>query len=80
MDERRLRRLIIPERAIVDLLNGHITFDKIDLPDDARAVGAYAEWAHKGIGVVVESATFDEVEAGAEIPLLPLLLGIRRRP
>ena len=70
-ESRRLRRMMIPDELIPDVLNGRITLDGLDLPADVRVLGSYADYAYKGIGLILESEAFALIELGVEIPLLP---------
>ena len=66
--ERRYKRLYVDHSALIGILNGVVEVADFVLPDDARVVHVYTDLMRHGFAVIVESATYDPVPAGEEVP------------
>lgn len=74
---RRLKRIIIPEDLLIDLLSCRLLNSKYvsipvgsSLPKDVKILSVDKDLARNSLYIIVEHDSFDEIEAGREIPLL----------
>lgn len=72
-NERRYVVLLIPDEALLDILNGDIKIKALDLPGDVCVVNIYNDNTRRMMGLVLQSEQFEPVLLGAEIPRLPPL-------
>ena len=80
-DERRYKRLLVPYRTIIGILNGTVTVADFVLPDDARVIYVQDDCRYGALSVTVESATYGPVPHGSEIPAVhSFAMRVRRRP
>ena len=74
---RRLKRIIIVEDLLIDLLSCRLLNNEYvsipissTLPEDAKILSIDKDLARNSLSIIVEHDSFDEVKAGREIPLL----------
>ena len=74
---RRFKRIIIAEDLLIDLLscrslnNEYVSIPVIStLPEDVKILSVDKDLSRNALSIIVEHESFDEVEAGREIPLL----------
>ena len=74
---RRLKRIIITEDLLIDLLSCRLlNREYVDipvsssLPEDVKILSVDKDLARNSLSLIVEHDSFDEVGAGREIPLL----------
>ena len=74
---RRLKRVIISEDLLIDLLSCRLLNNEYvsipvssTLPKDAKILSIDKDLARNALSIIVEHISFDEVKAGREIPLL----------
>ena len=72
-NERRYVVLLIPDEALLDILNGDIKIKALDLPGDVCVVNIYNDNTRRMMGLVLQSEQFEPVLLEAEIPRLPPL-------
>lgn len=77
--ERRYRMLMIEEQAILAILRGELELVQFDLPDDARVVAIQPDFQSQALAIAIESAMFDPVPLGMEIPRLIQYPAFRRK-
>lgn len=73
---RRLKRIIIPEDLLIDLLSCRLLNNKYvnipvgsSLPEDVKILSIDKDLARNALSIIVEHSSFDEVASGSEIPL-----------
>ena len=72
---RRRRVIYVPENYILALLSrgqvhnqGIRVPEPLGLPETARVVGVWSDWARNAFGIVVEDPSFEEVPEGITLP------------
>ena len=73
MNGRRYMILLIEEDLILAILLGKLTLVDFDLPDDATVVHIDPDFRYRGWALTIESASFEPVPFGNEMPRFPLL-------
>jgi hypothetical protein len=67
-NERRYKRLIIPYQTLINILHGTVELCDFVLPDDARVVHVQDDFQMAGIGLIIESASYEPVGLGYAVP------------
>ena len=74
---RRLKRIIIAEDLLIDLLCCRLLNNKYvnipvgsSLPEDVKILSIDKDLARNALSIIIEHNSFDEVKDGREIPLL----------
>jgi hypothetical protein len=78
--ERRYKRLLVPYQTLIGILNGTIELCDFVLPNDARVVHVQDDFQMAGIGIIVESASYEPIDLGCMIPnMYPIGMQMRRK-
>ena len=73
MKERRYMALLLEEDLILAILLGKLALVDFDLPTDATVAHIDFDFRRRGWALAIESASFEPVPFGHEIPQLRLL-------
>ena len=72
---RRLRVIYIPENYVLALLSRGLIHNQfirvpepLGLPETARVVGVWSDWARNSFNIVVQDPSFEEVPEGVTLP------------
>lgn len=73
-NERRLKRVLLPERMLVEMFQGPgqcvgLRLDHPRLPADARVIGIHHDYSRQALVAIVHSREFEIVAAGRELPV-----------
>lgn len=69
-NERRYRIIYAPVNTLVAILHGRVRVVDFDLPSDVRVVHVAYDLQRDALALIVESADFEPVPLGCEIPPL----------
>lgn len=67
-NDRRYMRLYVDYGTLISILNGVVDVSDFVLPDDAKVIHVSDDPRCAGLCIIVESATYEPVAYGAEVP------------
>lgn len=70
-DERRYMVMSVADDAILALLNGKLRIVDLDVPSDVHVNSIYRDYTRRCTCLILESAQFEPVPLGMELPHLP---------